>query len=228
MTSGKMLKSGVKLVGSTRSPSKAQQAYIGLKDMIVRLAIRPGDVIREDALMEQMGIGRTPLREALQRLAQERFLQVFPRRLIIVAKFGIEDLRHIYEARLALEPSAASRAAHRVEHATEEDVRALEHARLAGHDLVSVADFLERNLTFHRLVARLSGNPFLQEDIDHILSLNHWMWNFSYEARGIRQVYPTFHDPIVGAIQARDASAAEQAMREDIATSQQELLPGLP
>ena len=221
-----MRKAGAKSPDTSNGRSKNQQAYLSVRDMILGLELTPGSRVREDELQARLQVGRTPLREALQRLAYEGLLQIFPRRLIVVAKFGIEDLRQVYEARSALEPAAASLAARHFAHAPDEDADALEGERLVDHRLVDVADFLARNLAFHRFVARLSNNVLLQADIEHILTLNHWLWNLSYNSRGIRQVYPLDHDPIIDAIQRGDASAAEAAMRRDVWTSWEELVPG--
>ena len=60
--------------------SLSAQAYTELRHQIVRLEFAPGDVLREDALQERLGLGRTPIREALQRLAREHFITVIPRR----------------------------------------------------------------------------------------------------------------------------------------------------
>ena len=223
-----MRKAGARSPEEANGRSKNQQAYLSVRDMILGLELTPGSRVREDELQARLRVGRTPLREALQRLAHEGLLQIFPRRLIFVAKFGIEDLRQMYEARSALEPAAASLAARHFAHATDDDADALEGERLVDHRLVDVADFLARNLAFHRFVARLSNNVLLQADIEHILTLNHWLWNLSYKSRGIRQVYPLDHDPIIDAIQRGDAPAAEAAMRRDVWTSCEELVPGLP
>jgi GntR family transcriptional regulator, rspAB operon transcriptional repressor len=223
-----MRRAGARSPEEANGRSKNQQAYLSVRDLILGLELTPGSRVREDELQARLRVGRTPVREALQRLAHEGLLQIFPRRLIVVAKFGIEDLRQVYEARSALEPAAASLAARHFAHATDEDADALEGERLVDHRLVDVADFLARNLVFHRFVARLSNNVLLQADIEHILTLNHWLWNLSYKSRGIRQVYPLDHDPIIDAIQRGDAPAAEAAMRRDVWTSCEELVPGLP
>ena len=99
-----MRRAGAKSPDKANGRSKNQQAYLSVRDMILGLELPPGSRVREDELQARLRIGRTPLREALQRLAYEGLLQIFPRRLIVVAKFGIEDLRHVYEARSALEP----------------------------------------------------------------------------------------------------------------------------
>jgi len=222
-----MPKATLKLRKKTSVRSKTQQAYIAIKDMILRLDLLPGFRVREDELEVRLRIGRTPLREALQRLSHEGFLQIFPRRLIVVAKFGIEEVRQVHEARSLLEPAAAGLAARHFTHASDADVHALEGHKMNEHSLVNVADFLARNLAFHQSVARLAGNVFLQDDIEHVLTLNHWLWNLSYRARGIRQVYPPDHNPVIEAIRNGDMPAAEEAMRQDVFSSRADLLPGL-
>ena len=115
-----MRRAGAKSPDKANGRSKNQQAYLSVRDMILGLELTPGSRVREDELQARLRVGRTPLREALQRLAYEGLLQIFPRRLIVVAKFGIEDLRQVYEARSALEPAAASLAARHFAHASDE------------------------------------------------------------------------------------------------------------
>src|SRR5438067_474252 len=100
----------------------AEQAYEQVKELIVTLALPPGATIREPELQVRLGIGRTPLREALHRLAHDGMVRIYPRRAIVVAKLGVSEIRQVFEMRLALEPAAAALAAHR---ATAEDLAAL-------------------------------------------------------------------------------------------------------
>ncbi|MFM2436996.1 MAG: HTH-type transcriptional repressor RspR, partial [Actinomycetota bacterium] len=72
--------------------SLSEQAYRLIRRMIVRLELAPGAVIREDELQHQLGIGRTPIREALQRLARDQFLVVIPRRGMIVSSIDVAEL----------------------------------------------------------------------------------------------------------------------------------------
>ena len=73
--------------------SLSEQAYTDLRDRIVRLEFAPGDVLREDALQDRLGLGRTPIREALQRLAREHFITVIPRRGMFVS--GIDEISEL-------------------------------------------------------------------------------------------------------------------------------------
>ena len=77
---------------ATGAASLAEQAYGAVRDMIVSLELRPGAVVSERELMERLQIGRTPVREALHRLAQEKFVEVYPRRGMFVTTVEIHDL----------------------------------------------------------------------------------------------------------------------------------------
>ena len=90
-----------------QAPSLAERAYLAIRDLIVSLRLPPGALINERRLIESLGIGRTPVREALRRLAQEQLVEVFPRRGMFVTKVDVRDLARISEVRAALEPVRA-------------------------------------------------------------------------------------------------------------------------
>src|SRR6201986_223991 len=89
----------------------ADRAYADLRDRIVTLRIAPGAPIDEDVLGGELGIGRTPVREAIKRLALENLVTVFPRRGTFASEINITDLRDISDVRTQLEGHAAYRAA---------------------------------------------------------------------------------------------------------------------
>src|SRR6266487_1516854 len=103
--------------------------------------LRPGAVIDERRLMEQLGIGRTPTREALRRLAQERLVEVYPRRGMFVTSVEIRDLASLAEVRLVLESHVARLAAER---ATDEDRSDLETllVELGGRSELDVRELM--------------------------------------------------------------------------------------
>lgn len=103
--------------------TQADRAHQRLRDLLVTLAIPPGEPLREAALMEELGVGRTPLREACNRLATDRLVDIHPRRGTFATHVDIADLALLTEVRLAVEGLAAERAAER---ATAADRRHLE------------------------------------------------------------------------------------------------------
>ena len=106
------------LAGADAAPSiklVAERAYVELRDRIVTLRLAPGTVLREDELMREMTIGRTPLREAVKRLALENLLAVQPRRGTFVSAVESADIVNITEVRAELEGYAAELAAQRID-----------------------------------------------------------------------------------------------------------------
>ena len=106
------------MVTSEAVPSNrlfADRAYHELRDRIVTLRLPPGTVLREDSLMRELDVGRTPLREAVKRLALESLVAVQPRRGTFVSPVEASDIVHITEVRAELEGYAAELAALRME-----------------------------------------------------------------------------------------------------------------
>ena len=95
----------------------ADRAYFELRDRIVTLQLPPGAPLIEDELMRELGIGRTPLREAVKRLALENLVEVRPRRGTYVTEVNVADIVHITEVRAELEGQAAQLAAMRIDEA---------------------------------------------------------------------------------------------------------------
>ena len=105
--------------------SLSERAYYCIRELIVSLELAPGAVVSERELMERLGLGRTPIREALRTLAQEKLVEVYPRRGIFVSPVDVGDLAALSEARIALEGFAARLAAERATPADRELARAL-------------------------------------------------------------------------------------------------------
>jgi DNA-binding GntR family transcriptional regulator len=205
----------------------AQQGYLELKRRIVSLALPPGSTIRDLDLQQQLGLGRTPLRDALQRLAHDGLLRIYPRRTIMVPKLGITEVRELFEVRLALEPAAAALAARRVSAADVERVSALGETLRRAREHPDVAAFLSADQDFHRAVAKFSRNALLVDYIDRLETLNLWLWNMYFDSHAGSRADLFAHEPIVEALARRDAVAADAAMRAHITSSKEQLLAGL-
>src|SRR2546430_8252269 len=95
--------------------SLAEKAYHAIRDLIVALELAPGAVIEERELIERLEIGRTPVREALRRLAQERLVEVYPRRGMFVTGVDVRELARLSGVRGVLEPEAARVAGQRAD-----------------------------------------------------------------------------------------------------------------
>lgn len=159
----------------TEPESLGEQAYISLRQRIVRLDFAPGDVLREDELREQLGIGRTPIREALLRLQREHFVTVIPRRGMFVSGIEVEELSMLFETRAVLEPYAARLAALR---GTDDHWDEMEETleRTAGPN-VSDTEQLALDRRCHEIIWAASGNRFLLDTLDMLYAQSDRLWH---------------------------------------------------
>lgn len=180
------------------------------------LGLPPGSVVDERALMERLGLGRTPVREALRALARERLVVVYPRRGMVVAGVDAGALAALSEVRAVLEPTAARLAAER---ATAEDRAAVDElldelARVAsGHDERALIELDQR---IHRHVYRCAHNPYLETTLNehYVLTLRIWFLALDRVARLDAAVGE--HRALLEAIRDGDPAVAESVMRHHV------------
>jgi DNA-binding GntR family transcriptional regulator len=144
--------------------SLATHAYERLKDKLIMLDIRPGEPINDMALGAELGVGRTPVREALKRLETDHLVISYPRRGTFASVVDVTELGAISDIRQVLEPHAARRAA---EHATA-PMRTEMRARAEEVRDLDVVDgdrttFIGEDMAVHRLLYRATGNPHLED-----------------------------------------------------------------
>jgi GntR family transcriptional regulator, rspAB operon transcriptional repressor len=156
---------------SVKNVRHSDRAYEALKQKIIQLKLAPGAPLDENSLMEALEIGRTPLREALQRLSQEELVKNIPHKGYFVANINHGDPLHVFEVRKQLEAFSAHLAAQR---ASQEDLDEMEAYLAELEREADTGDFdwnLDADLRMHQLIARASGNPFLQQTLDRLFSL---------------------------------------------------------
>ena len=149
----------------------ADRAYLAIRDRIVSLQLAPGSLIHERWLMEDLQFGRTPVREALRRLAQEQLVEVFPRRGMFVTNVDVRDLARISEVREALEPEAARLAAERATEDERDELLAL------GDQIKRGADLMALDECIHRAIYKAAHNDLMEKTLGdyYVLALRIWM-----------------------------------------------------
>jgi DNA-binding GntR family transcriptional regulator len=207
------------------SPSLgSERAYLGLRDRIVTLRLPPGTVLREDALMAELSIGRTPLREAVRRLALEGLVAVQPRRGTYVTDVDAAEIVHITELRAELEGYAAGLAARRMDPAARRAAEALlgELGRLGREEDHEALMALDRRI--HAFVWEASGNPYLVDTLERYFSLSLRIWYVVLDR--VPGLGHAVHDQteLLTALADRDAQRAHALMREHVLAFQREIL----
>jgi DNA-binding GntR family transcriptional regulator len=199
----------------------ADRAYAELRDRIVTLRIPPGAPIDEDLLGGELEIGRTPVREAIKRLALENLVTVFPRRGTFASEINITDLAHISDVRIQLEGHAAYRAAQRFTDAQSGELGEL-LARLAADEGAEIAALMALDARVHRFIHRCAGNPYLEETLGRYLNLSLRIWHLVLD-RLPRMLALRGHDDLLRAIAGGEAQRAREIVVEHIETFEREI-----
>lgn len=157
--------------------SLADQAYQQLRDRLTMLEIRPGAMIHDGHLAAEMGIGRTPIREALKRLQTDHLVVSYPRRGTFATQVDITALSDVSELRRNLEPLAARKAALTAPQAVREQMHALvrDLGELSGDRSTNQA-FMRADLSVHRLIYRATGNSHLEDTLTRLDNLATRIW----------------------------------------------------
>ncbi len=190
-------------------------AYQGLKKMILSGELSESKPIVERIVSQEIGVSRTPIREALSRLEHEGLVRVVSRRGAFPIRLSLEEYLHILTVREVLEGLAARLAVDHVSNAKLRELKAIfsdfhdrEHLEAISHREYALA-----NVSFHREILELSSNPKLIETntglYDH-LSLVRWR---TIEITGRRNKSIEEHKQIIAALEKRDQDKAEQAAR---------------
>jgi DNA-binding GntR family transcriptional regulator len=202
----------------------AERAYVEMRDLIVTLRLAPGTALREDELMSAMGIGRTPLREAIKRLALENLVAVQPRRGTFVTDVEAADIMNITEVRAELEGYAAELAAVRMDgearSAAEGLVEEIEEVT-RPHEQEWLMRFDER---IHRFTWEASGNRYLVETLERYFTHSLRIWYLVLDR--VPGLGHAVHDQLhlLEALLDRDGAHARTIMREHVLSFQREIL----
>lgn len=192
--------------------SLTDRAYRHLEEMIVTLQLPPGSAVSETALSQRLGIGRTPIREALQRLARERLVTILPRRGIIVSEINVKSQLRLLEVRREVERLVAKSAARRA--TPEERERFLELARLFEKSAKTNDDvaFMRVDREFNELSVTAARNEFAAGAMGLMHALSRRFWYIHYKQAADMPLTAKLHADIARSIGAGNEAAAGKAM----------------
>lgn len=195
----------------------AERAYRVIRDRLVMLDIAPGSPLDDDELAVSLGMGRTPVREALKRLEYERLVVAYPRRGTFATDVNITDLTHISEVRRQLEPPAAASAALRAR--AQDRARLVELLKqLASHDATAggTRGLMQLDMAIHRAVYAATHNPYLEDTLVRYDNLATRIWCLFLERLPDMADHVTEHQSLIQAVLDRDGEGAAQLTREHI------------
>ncbi|MFG1398298.1 GntR family transcriptional regulator [Xanthobacter sp. VTT E-85240] len=196
---------------SADDTSLTDRAYRMLEELISTLQLPPGSALSELALSQRLGIGRTPIREALQRLVRDGLVVVLPRRGVLVSEINLRTQLRLLEVRRVLERLMAGLAAERATEGERAEFAQIAAAmRSAGEQEDDIA-FMRLDGSFNQLIAQAARNEFATRSMGLMHGLSRRFWYLHYKQVADLPLAARLHADVADAIARRDAEAAETA-----------------
>ncbi|WP_434777082.1 GntR family transcriptional regulator [Neisseria sp. Ec49-e6-T10] len=196
--------------------SLTDQAYSLIKHKIITCEFSPGQPLIEQDLINQLQLGRTPIHQAIHRLAQEGMLTILPRKGVLVTPISLNQIIDIIEVRVANEVLCASLA---VEHATKEDIAQM-------NDIINQTEYylsqqnteelMKLDLQFHKAISTAAKNKILAELLERLHEMQARFWFITLSDQQHSENIYHEHLRILKAIKNRDLSEATNAIRAHI------------
>lgn len=188
-----------------------ERAYRALEEEIVTLKLAPGAVVSEAMLSDRLGIGRTPVREALQRLARERLVQILPRRGIVVSEVNVATQLRLLEARRETERLIVRLAARRADARQRARFAAIADAMQRAGETREETAFLRLDREFNLLCLAAARNEFAEGAMALMHGLSRRFWFIHYREFGELPVSARLHADVAQAIADGDQAGAAVA-----------------
>lgn len=194
--------------------NKSLQAYEAIERLIMFEQLAPGTLVSEAMLMEKTGFGRTPVREALQRLARERMVEIHPSRGVLVPPASIESQLSLLELRRGLEDIAVRLATQRAQPSQRDEMRSV-CVDLEQKESLSLEDFAVFLKHMHELIVQAAHNDYLTAAMAPLQGLSRRFW-FAHVQDQDAEIATArrLHTAILRAIAASDEAAAVTASRQ--------------
>jgi DNA-binding GntR family transcriptional regulator len=195
--------------------SRAEYAYVNIRQAIRDGRFKPGQRMRETELAKKFAVSRTPIREAIRRLSGEGLIEDVAGRGLAVTQFTMAQVRELYFLRAVLEGAAASQAA---QFASPSEIKAMEEIMALSRPAVDQpAETARLNLHFHRSIHEAARNQYLTAALGQLSDSLSLLPGTTFEAPGRATVALNEHRDIIAAIRKHDGAKAEAAARRHIA-----------
>ena len=210
---------------STQSPTReSDRIESELRRLILNLELEPGLAVSEATLMKQYNWGRTPLREACQRLAEQALLQMVPRQGVVIMPLNVFDFVEVMDAMSMVIGTAAALACKRLK---DEQLEQLDELVLQGETAAVSGDHIrlsELDSEFHQILADATGNRYLRDYLVHLQRVasrfNIATWKRDQDASHSLEE----HHQLVELLRKRDTEQTKKAMLEHIENARQRVM----
>ncbi|MBM3580409.1 MAG: GntR family transcriptional regulator [Alphaproteobacteria bacterium] len=198
-------------IESTKPTSLSDKAYRQLEELIVTLRLAPGEVLSEAALAKKLKIGRTPIREALQRLAREGLVLILPRRGVLVSEINVKTQLRLIEVRREIERLMARAAAGRSTTEERDEFRAIAEGMDKAADANDDLEFMRLDRRFNLLMAHAARNEFASKSMGLMHGLSRRFWYLHYKEFADLPLAAKLHAEVARAVASGDAEESARA-----------------
>lgn len=207
-----------------KSLSLNEQAYLAFRHKLITLRYKPGEYLNTAQVMDDLAIGRTPVNQAVHRLATEGLLQIIPRKGVMVAPLSIDDALELIEVRLVNETLCVELGSQKVTDAQLEHLRHLNQQIDEASQLRSREQMMLLDREFHQVLAEIAGNRHLADilSVIHAQAQRFWATTLSNVAHMDEVIAE--HNEIIAALESGDTQRAAEAARAHIFSFKRALL----
>lgn len=196
--------------------SLSKQAYEAIKHKIVTLELEPGSVIDESALRDELSLGRTPIREALQRLDRDKLVSIVPRRGMFVSEISMDDLPLLYESRTVLEAYIARVAAEKGTEVHWQQMQQVLDSVMDGANFAPADQLIDADRICHEIMFDAAAHPYLGETLVMLYAQSQRLWHkYLAQVADMRGAILE-HVTILDALRKGDGERAAQLTEEHI------------
>jgi DNA-binding GntR family transcriptional regulator len=205
-------------------PSLKEMAFQAIKNAILSKKLVPGKVYNERGLAKELGISKTPVREALLDLASKGFITFLPRRGVQINALTEKDIKDLYEVRIALETAILR---HITPKLSKAELRKIETIHQKGKGAIKADDrlgYMRIDREFHLYLARLTGNRYMITSLENIRDLIDWMVFKALTRSQRMEEVKREHERVIERLKERDTPRAIRMMEEHIRITEQNVL----
>lgn len=210
-------------VTSLKKPARREHAlslqdaaYEAIKQLVITCALRPGSVVSEAEIVAAVRIGRTPVHQALHRLAHDELVEILPQKGIVIPAVTLDEILNIIDVRLINEPACVRRAAENADAAAINALRLNVRRTREAAAKREIETLMELDRSFHMIISDAARNPVHAELLRRLHERSLRLWFISLHAHDQHLRVCEEHAAIAEAIARRDPDAAEKAMRDHI------------
>lgn len=201
-----------------------EAVFEAVRDAIISGVLSPGERLMEVQLAEEMGVSRTPVREAIRKLETEGFIAMMPHKGAYVAGISAKDILDVFEVRAALEALAARLAAARI---TEEELDKLRGAITKTDNMQNIEAVVASDTGFHNIIYQASRNEKLMQFIAHLKEQMKRFRTTSLAMPGRTEIASQEHEQIMKALADRNADLAADLSRQHIEKAENSVMQAI-